>query len=125
MKSDFQLTKDHGKIYQQDGAGVVRTDPYLEPFRDALVQRYFCDRVDLIRSLNYFKYKNNRYAHFKYWLKKIEDAEPGGLDAFTRGHQRFGFTYDAQRRAIVYREWAPNATQAFLIGDFSAFQFLL
>lgn len=32
---------DNSEIYQQDGTGVVRTDPYLEPFKDALIGRYF------------------------------------------------------------------------------------
>ena len=56
-------------------------------------------------------------ALFSETIGKIEDFE-GGINAFTLGHLRLGFNTTANGR-IVYREWAPNATQAFLIGDFS------
>ena len=36
----------------------------------------------------------------------------------TQGTEKFGFNVDKENN-ITYREWAPNATQAFLIGDFS------
>jgi 1,4-alpha-glucan branching enzyme len=35
-----------------------------------------------------------------------------------QGTEKFGFNVDKENN-ITYREWAPNATQAFLIGDFS------
>lgn len=35
-----------------------------------------------------------------------------------QGAEKFGFNVDADSN-IVYREWAPNATAAYLIGDFS------
>jgi hypothetical protein len=35
-----------------------------------------------------------------------------------QGTEKFGFNVDAHNN-ITYREWAPNATQAFLIGEFS------
>ena len=35
-----------------------------------------------------------------------------------QGTEKFGFNVDKNNN-ITYREWAPNATQAFLIGDFS------
>lgn len=49
-------------------------------------------------------------------LKKIEECE-GSLDAFSRGYEQFGFTIEAD--GIRYREWAPGAIEASLIGDFS------
>ncbi|KAL8790852.1 MAG: hypothetical protein Q9195_006177 [Heterodermia aff. obscurata] len=79
-----------------DGTGVVQLDPWLSPFKDAL---------------------RSRYSHAQKWIKQINDTE-GGLEKFSRGYEKFGF--NAQENGdIVYREWAPNATQAYLIGDFN------
>ena len=76
--------------------GVIQLDPWLEPFKDAL---------------------KKRYSHAQQWIKTINDHE-GGLDKFSKGFLRYGFNVQ-ENGDIVYREWAPNATQAFLIGDFS------
>lgn len=42
------------------------------------------------------------------------------LRIYLQGAEKFGFNVDADSN-IVYREWAPNATAAYLIGDFSKF----
>jgi 1,4-alpha-glucan branching enzyme len=81
-----------------DGTGVVKLDPWLEPFSEAL---------------------RRRYSKTQDWIKTINDTE-GGLEKFSRGAEKFGFNVDANNN-IVYREWAPNATAAYLIGDFSKF----
>ena len=47
----------------------------------------------------------------------IDDTE-GGLEKFSRGFEKYGFTVH-ENQDITYREWAPNATQASLVGDFS------
>ena len=36
----------------------------------------------------------------------------------TQGAENFGFNVDSENN-VTYREWAPNATEAHLIGDFS------
>lgn len=36
----------------------------------------------------------------------------------TQGYERFGFNV-LPNNDIVYREWAPNALRAYLVGDFS------
>lgn len=41
-----------------------------------------------------------------------------GYDQFTRGHEYYGFNV-LQDNSITYREWAPNAVTASLVGDFS------
>jgi hypothetical protein len=79
-----------------DGTGVIQLDPYLEPFRDALRHRF-----GLVES----------------WIKKINENE-GGLDKFSKGYEKFGFNVNANGD-ITYREWAPNAVRAYLVGDFS------
>ncbi|KAK1968989.1 alpha amylase [Colletotrichum sublineola] len=82
--------------FPTDGTGVVKLDPWLSPFQDSL---------------------KRRYARAQDWIQKINESE-GGLDKFSKGTSLFGFNVD-QDNNIVYREWAPNATQAFLIGDFN------
>jgi len=41
-----------------------------------------------------------------------------GLDKFSKGYETMGFQV-ANDGTIVYREWAPAADAAWLIGDFS------
>lgn len=79
-----------------DGTGVVKLDPWLAPFQDA------------------FK---RRYSKAQDWITKINDTE-GGINKFSKGIDIYGFNVDKQGQ-IIYREWAPNATHAFLIGDFN------
>lgn len=79
-----------------DGTGVVKLDPWLEPFSEAL---------------------RRRFSKTQDWIKTINDTE-GGLEKFSRGAEKFGFNVDADNN-VIYREWAPNATAAFLIGDFN------
>jgi hypothetical protein len=63
-------------------------------------------------------------GHLKYrWEKFVErknaitDAE-GSLLKFAKGYEKFGFTKTSAGE-IVYREWAPAAQSACLIGDFN------
>ncbi|KAI9671202.1 MAG: alpha-1,4-glucan branching enzyme [Caeruleum heppii] len=79
-----------------DGTGVIQLDPWLTPFADAL---------------------RKRYNHAQKWIKAIDDTE-GGLEKFSRGYERFGFNV-LPNGDVTYREWAPNATHAALIGDFN------
>ena len=61
-----------------------------------------------------------RWKSFMQWKKTIEDSE-GGYDAFSKGYETFGFNVKSDN-SIVYREWAPNATEAALTGEFSEFE---
>ena len=76
--------------------GVVQLDPYLEPFTDAI---------------------KRRYATAQSWINTINQTE-GGLEKFSRGYERYGFLVSPDN-TITYREWAPNALRAYLIGDFN------
>ena len=78
-----------------DGLGVCATDPSLESHRGHLEYRWN-------------KFKGLRQA--------IEDNE-GGLEKFSRGYEKMGFTRTAE--GITYIEWAPNASAACLRGDFN------
>lgn len=44
-------------------------------------------------------------------------AKEGGYEKFSRGYERFGF--QVEKDGIAYQEWAPNAVEAFLFGEFS------
>ncbi|KAJ2971086.1 hypothetical protein NQ176_g7866 [Zarea fungicola] len=79
-----------------DGTGVVKLDPWLEPFSDAL---------------------RRRFGKAQEWIHRIDHSE-GGMESFTRGFEKFGFNV-LSNGDIQYREWAPNATEAYLMGDFN------
>ncbi|KAH9455857.1 hypothetical protein MJO28_005893 [Puccinia striiformis f. sp. tritici] len=75
---------------------LVIDDPWLEPFTQTIEAR--------IRK-------------FKEWQTKIDETE-GGLEPFSKGYENFGLIAQPDR-SILYREWAPGAQQASLIGDFN------
>lgn len=79
-----------------DGTGAIKLDPWLSPFKDV------------------FK---RRYAKAQEWIGKINTTE-GGIEKFSRGAENFGFNVDGTGN-IIYREWAPSAYEAYLIGDFN------
>lgn len=79
-----------------DPKPVLELDSYLEPFIHA-IQR--------------------RYAKFKERKTSIVNHE-GGYDSFSKAYLKFGFNVQPNGD-IVYREWAPNAKETCLIGEFS------
>lgn len=74
---------------------IVKNDPWLAPYNDAIQGRH--DHV----------------------LSKMEELTGGSksLSDFADGHLYFGLHREADR--WVFREWAPNATDIYLIGDFN------
>jgi 1,4-alpha-glucan branching enzyme len=81
-----------------DPQSVLKLDGYLEPFIPAIAHR------------------NER---FRKWKDDIDQYE-GGYENFTKGFEKMGFNVK-ENGEVVYREWAPNATEAHLIGDFSEY----
>ncbi|KAL5557734.1 hypothetical protein UlMin_033945 [Ulmus minor] len=75
--------------------GILNTDPGLAPYKD------------------HFKYRIKKYVD---QLELLEQHE-GGLEEFARGYSKFGF--NREDGGVVYREWAPAAQDAQLIGDFN------
>lgn len=75
---------------------AIDLDPYLEPFSAVIMKRQTRLR-DLLQEL---------------------EKEEGGLDEFTNGYDHFGFR-PYQDGSILYSEWAPNAIQAHVFGDFN------
>ncbi|KAF3320765.1 1,4-alpha-glucan-branching enzyme 1 [Carex littledalei] len=61
----------------------------------------------------HLEYRYSRYRE----MRSLIDQHEGGLDAFSRGYEKLGFTRSAE--GITYREWAPGANAASLVGDFN------
>jgi hypothetical protein len=89
---------------------AVELDSYLNPHKEVIQARQQSKYNQ--KLITYC----SRHDYFINMLKKIDECE-GSLDAFSRGFERFGFTIEAG--GIRYREWAPGAIEASLIGDFS------
>ncbi|GAB2300446.1 1,4-alpha-glucan-branching enzyme, variant 2 [Dionaea muscipula] len=75
--------------------GILHVDPGIEPYKD------------------HFRYRMKRYADQKKLIEKYE----GGLAEFAKGFLNFGL--NREEGGIVYREWAPAAQEAELVGDFN------
>lgn len=75
---------------------VLDADPWLEPNVPAII---------------------HRHDAFRKWKDTIDETE-GGYDSFTRGYEKMGLIVDKDG-TVTYREWAPNAKEAVLIGEFS------
>nr|ASJ80804.1 starch branching enzyme I [Castanea mollissima] len=78
-----------------DNTGILGSDPGLEPYKD------------------HFKYIVRKFAEQKAPFEKYER----GLEEFAQGYLKFGF--NREEGGVVYREWAPAAQEAQLIGDFN------
>lgn len=78
---------------------ILRDDPWLSPFSEAITGRH------------------------EYAKRKISELTREGkttLDDFATGHLYFGLHRTS--RGWTFREWAPNATDIYLIGDFNNWQ---
>ncbi|KAK6139989.1 hypothetical protein DH2020_026263 [Rehmannia glutinosa] len=65
---------------------------------------------------NYREHLDYRYGQYKK-LREAIDKYEGGLETFSRGYEKLGF--NRSETGITYREWAPGAKWATLIGDFN------
>jgi 1,4-alpha-glucan branching enzyme len=76
---------------------LIQNDPWLEPYRDVIVRR----------------------------MNKVSGRErdlvgTGSLQSFASGHLWFGL--HRHKKGWIMREWAPHATEIFLIGTFNNWQ---
>ena len=85
-----------GSVRAFDAKSILELDSWLEPFVPAI---------------------EHRFSKFNEWRNTIDGSE-GGYDAFSKGYLKFGLNV-SRDGTITYREWAPNATEAVLTGDFS------
>jgi 1,4-alpha-glucan branching enzyme len=88
--------KSVGKTVKNKHIGLVRNDSWLEPFEDAI---------------------RGRHDHALYKLNELTNNGKQTLSDFASGYLYFGL--HKTDRGWVFREWAPNATDIYLIGDFN------
>lgn len=76
--------------------GLVLKDPYLEPFTEAI---------------------RGRHDHALWKKNQLTNNGKRSLETFASGYDYYGL--HKQSRGWVFREWAPNATDLYLVGDFN------
>ena len=76
--------------------GLVKNDAYLQPYEDAI---------------------RGRHEHALWKLNVLTNNGKTKLTDFANGHKYYGLHKAA--RGWVFREWAPNAKEIYLVGDFN------
>ena len=76
--------------------GIVAHDQYLEPYEDAI---------------------KGRHNHAVWKMDQLTQHGKQSLSDFANGYEYFGL--HKVRGGWVFREWAPNATDIYLVGDFN------
>ena len=76
--------------------GLVKNDAYLEPYEEAI---------------------KGRHDHALWKLNSLTNNGKTKLTDFANGHKYYGL--HKAKRGWVFREWAPNATAIYLVGDFN------
>ena len=77
--------------------GLVKNDAYLAPYEEAI---------------------KGRHDHALWKLNSLTNNGKTKLTDFANGHKYYGL--HKAKRGWVFREWAPNATAIYLVGDFNA-----
>ena len=80
--------------------GLVKNDSYLEPFEAAI---------------------QGRHDHAQWKINQLTRNGKQTLSDFASGYLYFGL-HKMPNGKWVFREWAPNATELYLVGDFSNWQ---
>ena len=79
--------------------GIVRNDPYLEPYEQAI---------------------RGRHDHTLWKIDQLTRHGKQTLSDFANGYEYFGL--HRTDTGWVFREWAPHATDIYLVGDFSSWK---
>lgn len=80
--------------------GIVAHDPYLEPFEEAI---------------------RGRHDHASWKIGQLTQNGKMSLSGFASGYEYFGL-HKIPHGGWVFREWAPNATAIYLVGDFNGWK---
>lgn len=108
--NDFETSSIHVEDLISNEKDVIRKMSIPPP---GIGQKIY--EIDPLLN-NYRGHLDYRYEQYKKLREHIDKFE-GGLDAFSRGYEKFGF--NRSDTGITYREWAPGAKSAALIGDFN------
>lgn len=76
--------------------GIVENDPYLEPYENAI---------------------RGRHEHVLWKLNQLTQSGKQMLSDFASGYDYYGLHRTS--KGWTFREWAPNATDLYLVGDFN------
>ena len=91
-KTSVRTTKSKEPSY----IGLVKNDAYLAPYEDAI---------------------RGRHEHALWKMNQLTQNGKMTLSDFANGYNYYGLHQTAD--GWVFREWAPNATDIFLVGDFN------
>lgn len=75
---------------------LIKNDPWLAPYEEAI---------------------NGRHQHVLHKISELTNNRKPLLSDFATGHLYFGL--QKYPKEWIFREWAPNATAIYLIGDFN------
>ena len=84
------------KVKKPSHMGLVKSDVYLAPYEDAI---------------------RGRHEHALWKMNQLTQNGKLTLSDFANGHNYYGLHQTAD--GWVFREWAPNATEIYLVGDFN------
>ena len=84
------------KVKEPAHLGLVKNDSYLAPYEDAI---------------------RGRHEHALWKMNQLTQDGKLSLSEFANGYNYYGL--HRTKDGWVFREWAPNATEIFLIGDFN------
>ena len=85
---------------QPQHIGIVKNDMWLEPFEGAI---------------------RGRHEHAEWMINHLTGNGKKTLSEFATGHLHYGL-HRTKQGGWVFREWAPNATEIYLIGDYNNWQ---
>src|SRR5574344_828389 len=87
------------KSTKQKHIGLVESDSWLEPFEDAI---------------------RGRHEHAEWKINELTNNGKISLSDFSTGYMYFGL--HKTEKGWIFREWAPNATDIYLVGDFNGWK---
>ena len=93
-------TRKAAKASVPQHIGLVKNDKWLEPFEEAI---------------------RGRHSHAEWMIGHLTNNGKKTLSDFASGYLYYGL-HRTKQGGWVFREWAPNATEIYLIGDFNNWQ---
>lgn len=119
MRSALSLRRTARLATTTTATTTTPLNPSSPPQRFKKKKALYAVDPDLRAHRDHLDYRWRRYVEARDEIVRAE----GSLEAFAGAHLgRLGVSRDAARGETVYREWAPGAQAAALIGDFSGWE---